>query len=186
MNIINPVTGQDSESHAASTSSGMAAAREVRGKYLSGIINGEMKLIDVIEFSKGKLHENAKYLSKLRLSDILRAKPGWNESTAIEALERNGFSRTDNLQSIRRAERKVTLFIKLFDTTMDRWKTRPETPSDWPWFGKLKTLIEIAEEPVPSELLPKIQQLDDSDLDELFTGDSSETFDDDLNELLGG
>lgn len=181
---INPVTGQDSESHASSTINGMTAAREARSRYLAGILDGSMQLSDVIEYSRSQLNEDAKYLSKLRLFEILRGKPGWNERTAIEALERNGFTKSDNLMSIRRIARRVTLFIELFDTPSERWKARPETPSGWPWFGKLRTLVETAGVSVPIELLDAPEPIEEGDLDDLF-GDAPETFEDDLDALLG-
>jgi len=148
---VNPVTGQSPEEHSATIASGMAAARATRERYIEAVVGGSARLIDVIEVSKGAA-EDAKYLSKLRLYDLLRAKPGWTEQTAIEALERNGFKRSDTLASIRRRPANVTLFVELFNSTSERWRARPVAPQGWPWNGKLAALIAAAGAPMPAEL----------------------------------
>lgn len=130
----------------------MVAARAVRDRFAQGLAQGELQFADVVEFSKARYNEEAKYLSKLRLYDILRAKDGWTDATALEALERNGFDRSTNLINIRRSPRLVATFAEIFDSPAERWRARPEPISGWPWMGKLTELIAQNGGVIPVEL----------------------------------
>lgn len=149
---INPVTKQSAEVHSSTTAAGMAEAREVRGRYLGALIRGEIELPALIEYSRSS-QPDARYLSKLKLIDILRERPGWSDETAREALSRNGFDTADNLRSIRRNRPSVDLFVELFTTPGERWRARPAAPEGWPWSGKLAALVRSSGEPLPRELV---------------------------------
>lgn len=145
-----PITGLSAQEHSVAVNQGMALAHSVRKRWLTSLIAGEVSFKAVVEYSRSE--DETRYLSALRLYDILRARPGWSDVTALDVIQRNGFTDRDNIKSIRRSPRKVDLFTQILLSTADRWRGRPAPPEGWPWNGKLQLLIAAANAPLPPEL----------------------------------
>lgn len=131
-------------------SAGSRASREARGRWANSLAEGEVTFRQAVDFTLGD-DPTAKYVSKLRLAAILESRPGWTNVTAVEALQRIGFSATDSILSIRRSSRKIQQFALLMESTAERWRARPKPPSGWPWSGKLSALVEAAGESLPPD-----------------------------------
>lgn len=127
----------------AATSDGMRQAKEQREHWKQSLAAGKVSFSQVVEFSK--THEY-RYLSKLRLVDIIAERPGWTTTSAAEILDHNGFTIKDTVQSIRRSPTKVNRMDIIMASDRDNWRARPDMPSGWPWQGKLTTLTRFMDE----------------------------------------
>lgn len=127
-------------------------SNKIRQQWANAIAAGTRTFREAVVLSTRK-DAPEKALSSLRLVLILSSRPGWSEATALEALVKSGFSAKDNIQSIRRSEKKIELFSLILRTTHDRWRARPTPPQGWPWRGKLSLLVQAAGAPMPDELV---------------------------------
>ena len=146
--MAEPVVGSG-EGHGSSVRDGMRRANEQREQWLTSLRRGEIKFPHVVDLSRG---DEYKSLGRIRLVDILAGRPGWTEMTALEAMNHQGFSPKDTIQSIRRSERKVESVSILTQADSDRWRPRPLMPQGWPWFGKLTDITSQDDVETPDEL----------------------------------
>lgn len=120
-------------------SSGMNAAVEMRRKWTTSLVSGEVSFRDIVTLSSNPDH---KALSALKLLNILSAKPGWTEATAIESLRHAGLDTKDQIINIRKSARKIEIFDVMFtNANPGQWRARPDMPEGWPWRGKLSILV---------------------------------------------
>lgn len=154
-------------SQGASIKDGKRLAKETKERWLNSLIEGEVSFQAVVEMSRDA-EGVGRYLSKLRLLDVLSARRGWTKITAVEALQRIGLSERDNLQSIRRSTSKIQRFALLMESTADRWRARPQPPKGWPWSGKLSVLVRESGEELPPEL-EAVMSEDDGDDEQVLS-----------------
>ena len=164
--MADPVVGSG-ESHGNSVRDGMRRANEQRDKWLTSLKRGEVNFKHVVDLSKNEQHKS---LGRIRLADILAGRPGWTEMTALEAMNHQGFSPKDTIQSIRRSERRVELFSVLTQADSDRWRPRPLMPEGWPWFGKLSALVSQDDVEAPDELAEFLGMGDEEEIMEEAPG----------------
>lgn len=144
------VATSDSPEHSSLVSGGVRAANRMREEYIASISSGEVSFSDAVSLST---FEDYKALSKIKLLDILSAKQGWSESTAIESLKHSGFDLKDNILSIRRSQKKIERFEFILNRVEPgQWRVRPRMPKGWPWRGKIAILAnESMADPTPLE-----------------------------------
>lgn len=122
-----------------SISEGKVRANRFRERFLKSLVTDEIRFDEVVTLST--LKDDHRYLSSIRLLDILTGRPGWTEATAREALSNRGFSDKDNVKSVRASGKKVERFQQIIDLGPHNWRARPEFPPRWPFSGKLYDLF---------------------------------------------
>ena len=184
------VDGAGTDEHRRAVTSGMARARQLRETWTRSVATGEVTFAALVELSK--LDDEHRYLSKIRLVDILETRTGWTRATALTTLDRVGFDSRDTVQSIRRSPTKIGLFAEVLVSRTDRWRARPEPPAGWPWAGKLTALLAAAGSRVklPDELTALLDpDDDDAEVDDqapVPNADPAATVTgDELDDLLG-
>lgn len=132
---------------------------QVRKKWIGYLNSGVADLHTLIEYSKKP--DEDKYIAQIRLISILMDRPDWSKATALEVLQRNGFTDKSSIRTLRSAPIKTEVFEMILKTAADRWRARAEPPKGWPWSGKLSLLIETAGESLPDELAALMEDDDD-------------------------
>lgn len=136
-------------------------SEQVRKKWIGYLNSGVADLHTLIEYSKK--NDEDKYIASIRLISILMVRPDWSKATALEVLQRNGFTDKSTIRTLRAAPIKTEAFEMILKTAADRWRARAEPPKGWPWSGKLSLLIETAGESIPDELAALMEDDDDDD-----------------------
>ena len=184
-----------------SISEGKVRANTFRERFLKSLVSDEIRFEDVVQLST--LKDEHRYLSSIKLLDILTGRPGWTEATAREALSNREFSDKDNVKSIRANSRKVERFQQIIDLGPHNWRARPEFPPRWPFSGKLYDLFvaneyidvtrEMRETVGPAagdqnittaslrDEAKSTHQEDDDYIDSLLAGDDGEDDDEDFD-----
>ena len=184
-----------------SISEGKVRANMFRERFLKSLVSDEIRFEDVVQLST--LKDEHRYLSSIKLLDILTGRPGWTEATAREALSNREFSDKDNVKSIRANSRKVERFQQIIDLGPHNWRARPEFPPRWPFSGKLYDLFvaneyidvtrEMRETVGPAagdqnittaslrDEAKSTHQEDDDYIDSLLAGDDGEDDDEDFD-----
>jgi len=137
-------------------------SEQVRRKWIGYLNSGVADLRTLIEYSKK--NDEDKYIAQVRLISILMARPDWSKATALEVLQRNGFTDKSTIRTLRSAPIKTEAFEMILKTAADRWRARAEPPKGWPWSGKLSLLIETAGEAIPDELAALMEDDDDESI----------------------
>lgn len=122
-----------------SISAGKIRANRTRERFLKSLWSDEIKFSDVVALSN--LKDEHRYLSSIKLLDILMGRHGWTEATAREALSNRGFSDKDNVKSVRASSKKVERFGQIIELGPNNWRARPDFPPGWPFAGKLYDLF---------------------------------------------
>lgn len=118
--------------------SAMTAANEKRAKWVKVTARGDITFKDLVAMTRLSEH---KALEKIRLLNLLEARPGWSSATALEALRHAGFDSKDNILSIRKNPSKVDNFAAILERAEPgQWRPRPKMPEGWPWSGKMSVL----------------------------------------------
>lgn len=142
-------------------------SEQVRKKWIAYLNSGVADLRTLIEYSKKT--DDDRYITGIRLISILTARPDWSKATALEVLQRNGFTDKSTIRTLRGAPIKTEAFEMILKTAADRWRARAEPPKGWPWSGKLSLLIETAGETIPDELAALMEDDEDDDIASDYT-----------------
>jgi len=125
-------------------------SKEVREAWLQRIVDGEVTIDEVLEYSRGG-DRDANYVSAIRLVSILENLPGWSESAASSVLVKDGFKQNDTIKTLRSFNIKAGKFKHIFELPPPSFaSTRPEMPAGWPWQGKLADLVRVTGKEIPA------------------------------------
>lgn len=125
-------------------------ARIVREEWTASVARGEQSFDALMDLVNTPGSKDAKYASKIKLYDILRAAKGWDEERAYKALTTNGMDNKTTVGDARLSIPAYTRFRSLigmdgseWEPTPERSVLRPEMPAGWPWMAKLDGIIAL-------------------------------------------